>query len=95
VCVRLLSSRPLSNLGGGGQQAAIEALVAAGAELGAADVLGGDTALHLAALWGHTAAVRLLLRRGADVAALDGLGNTPLHHAADSGHAPVSPAGVS
>jgi ankyrin repeat protein len=70
-------------------QEAIEALAAAGAALNAADELGGDTALHLAALWGHTEALRALLRLGANTAVTDVLGNTPLHHCADSGHGPV------
>ena len=47
---------------------------------------GGNRALHIAAMNGHTAALELLLQRGADIGAIDGLGNLAHHHAANNGH---------
>jgi ankyrin repeat protein len=59
------------------------------ARLGAASVDArgpdGDTALHLAALYGHADAVRALLAAGASPRSLDGDGGTPLHDAAAGG----------
>ena len=46
----------------------------------------GDTALHLAALYGHEACVRVLLAHGARVDAADEEGALPLHDAAAGGY---------
>ena len=48
------------------------------------DALGGDgdTALHLASLYGHPDCVRILLDAGARGDAKDGNGGVPLHDAA-------------
>ncbi len=47
----------------------------------------GHTALHLAALWGHSDAAAALVRRGASVAVGDSEdAGTPLHAAARRGH---------
>lgn len=46
----------------------------------------GDTALHLACLYGHTDVARTLLEAGHGAAVLDDNGGTPLHDAAASGH---------
>lgn len=54
-----------------------EALLAAGADLGARDER-GRTALHYAAAIGYTSVVTLLVERGADVRAADADGVTPL-----------------
>merc|ERR1719326_865572 len=49
----------------------------------------GQTALHVAALWGNVMAVDLLLSRGANLNAPNRLaGSTPLHMAA-SGRGPI------
>ena len=45
----------------------------------------GDTALHLAALYGHTQCVEMLLGAGANVAVRDADGGTPLHDACAGG----------
>jgi hypothetical protein len=50
----------------------------------------GETALHLAALYGKVAYVEVLLRRGADPLATDESLGTPLHDACASGHADVA-----
>ena len=50
----------------------------------------GETALHLAALYGKFAYVEVLLRRGADPLATDESLGTPLHDACASGHADVA-----
>jgi ankyrin repeat protein len=47
---------------------------------------GGETALHLAAAFGHKDAVELLLDHGADPAARDAEGRTPADLAAAQGH---------
>ncbi len=41
----------------------------------------GETALHIAAITGHTAAIPLLVKAGADINARTFAGNTPLHEA--------------
>ncbi|KAJ6004615.1 hypothetical protein N7540_012984 [Penicillium herquei] len=46
----------------------------------------GDTALHLAARWGHVIAGKLLRRKGADQVAKNHSGKTPLGEAASGGH---------
>lgn len=83
-----------------GDQAALAAVLAAGADVDQGVRGGGLTALHLAALDGHRECVEALLRAGADVArrsldmvsALGGMrfytpGRAALHHAAGSGEA--------
>ena len=63
-----------------------EALIYAGANLGATTRLGDYTALHLAARAGRASVVRVLLEAGADVDAPTSTGDiTALHFAADSG----------
>ena len=49
----------------------------------------GDTALHLASLFGQRKVVQLLLRERADVNALNKKGESALHSASKSGHAQV------
>ncbi|EJD49475.1 ankyrin, partial [Auricularia subglabra TFB-10046 SS5] len=44
----------------------------------------GQTALHIAARWGHANAVTFLLEKGVDPNAVDKCGKTPLHAAADA-----------
>ena len=46
---------------------------------------GGETAMHLAARFGHADTVRALAALGAPVGAADLAGDTPLHHAALGG----------
>lgn len=50
----------------------------------------GDTALHMAALWGDAAAVEQLLRAGAFVNEPGAGGRTALYYAALEGHAAVA-----
>lgn len=71
----------------------LQTLLAAGADVNAADA-DGNTALHLAARQGHLDAVKALLAAGADVNAADAQGWTPLfkaayNHELDCGFAPV------
>lgn len=42
----------------------------------------GQTAMHVAALWGHQEAIKVLVANGADVKATNSRGTTPLHFAA-------------
>ena len=58
---------------------AIEALIAAGADVGDTETALGATALHRAAALGHPAAVTALLAAGAKTSAGDFDGDTPLH----------------
>ena len=50
----------------------------------------GDTALHMAALWGDAAAVEQLLRAGAFVDEPGAGGRSPLYYAALEGHVGVA-----
>jgi len=59
----------------------VELIIAAGAEIDAADN-DGDTPLHVAALNGHVGTVKLLLSHGADMHKRGQLGSTALMHAA-------------
>ena len=68
-----------------GQTAALGALLAAGAAVGAASNL-GFTPLHTAAQFGQTAALEALLAAGAAVGTADSWGWTALHRAAQEGH---------
>jgi len=49
----------------------------------------GDSALHLASLFGQRKVVQLLLRERADVNAKNKKGETALHNASKGGHAQV------
>ena len=66
----------------------VEAAIAAGADIDAADI-NGNTALIFAASYGHRDVVRLLLDRGAGINAVDVLRDTALIKAAFSGHRDV------
>ena len=77
---------PLHDAVGFGATAAAAALLAAGAEAGAADAT-GITPLHLAAGRGMLGAARACLAAGAEVEAADASGATPLHVAAWKGEA--------
>ena len=71
-----------------GDVAALERLIASGAEVDVADY-DGRTALHLAASEGHVAAAELLIGRGARLTAYDRWGGTPLHDAIRHRHRPL------
>ena len=76
-----------------GHPAAVEHLVAAGADLNAVSrnaLL--NTPLHAAVAGGHVEASLLLIDSGADVNAVDAGGHTPLHIAAEAGYVPVAKA---
>ena len=49
-----------------------------------------NTALHLAAGFGHTELAALLIEHGADIDARGRIGNTPLHLAAQKNHAAIA-----
>jgi hypothetical protein len=73
---------------GTGQEAAVAALLASGADVNAPDA-DGMTPLHWAAMNGQLATVRRLLDAGADPRTPDALGRTPLHYAAFSDNSAV------
>ncbi|XP_060201429.1 uncharacterized protein LOC132629978 [Lycium barbarum] len=50
----------------------------------------GDTALHIASLYGHLSCVELLLERGASVEAKDEDGAIPLHDACAGGYTEIA-----
>ena len=79
---------------GGGHTAATRALVAAGADVNAADTAPGSgrTALLHAAGGGHVAAVQELARAGANLDAADVRGRTALDTARRAGHQPAADA---
>ncbi|ACO69540.1 predicted protein, partial [Micromonas commoda] len=51
----------------------------------------GDTALHLASLYGHARCVEMILAAGASVTVRDADGGTPLHDASAGGFEPITP----
>ncbi|MCY3945094.1 MAG: ankyrin repeat domain-containing protein [Anaerolineaceae bacterium] len=69
-----------------GDLAAVQGLLAAGANVNADDAF-GRSALHEAAFWGHERILDHLLRAGADVEARDAAGRTPLDEVILSGDA--------
>jgi ankyrin repeat protein len=73
----------------GGDQAVVEALLAQGVDLMAADKK-GRTALHLASRNGHYSTVKALLQKRASVEAKDDGGRTALGLAAENGHCEVA-----
>ena len=68
-----------------GHEAAVAALIAAGADVNAS-CRNGLTPLHYAAIWGHEAIVAALIAAGADVNAKSWNGLTPLYWAAYGCH---------
>jgi ankyrin repeat protein len=73
-----------------GHEAAVRALLAAGAEVNAIDAPELQhpyrwNALHLAVFTSRTGAAKLLIDKGADACAGDAWGVTPLHYAAANG----------
>jgi ankyrin repeat protein len=68
--------------------ATVRALLAAGADVRAADA-DGNTPLHGAAAFDDRAVAEALISAGADVKAADRFGRTPLHRAAECGSAEV------
>lgn len=71
---------------GQGHATAMQALLAAGADVQARQA-GGDQPLHYAAHGGSVAAVEVTLTAGASVESREGNGDTALHTAAREGHA--------
>jgi lysophospholipase len=71
-----------------GDVAALERLIASGAEVDGADH-DGRTPLHVAAAEGHVAAAELLIHRGARLTAHDRWGGAPLHDAIRGRHRPL------
>jgi ankyrin repeat protein len=80
-------SHLLTDVGvGQGHSSAMQALLAAGADVQARQA-GGDQPLHYAAHGGSVAAVQAALAAGASVESREGNGDTALHTAARQGHA--------
>jgi ankyrin repeat protein len=59
----------------------IEQLVERGMDVMTANQM-GQTALHIASLWGHVETIQALLRLGADASVENVRGSVPLHFAA-------------
>ncbi|WP_257295102.1 ankyrin repeat domain-containing protein [Endozoicomonas sp. YOMI1] len=85
VCIIADTGAPLHYAAAQGQQEAIDALIARGADVNAR-TKDGKTPLHCAAAQGHQQAIGALIARGADVNARTKDGRTPLHCAAAQGH---------
>jgi hypothetical protein len=85
TAVHTLMTKALMHASTGGHTAAIEALIAKGAEVNAADN-NGTTALMRASSGGHTAAIEALLVKGAKVNAPNNNGTTALMRASSGGH---------
>lgn len=69
-----------------GDEKLVYMLLGAGIELDKGDPKFGRTAMHFAALEGHTGVVKMLAEAGANVDARSKLGQTPLHLAVGAGH---------
>jgi ankyrin repeat protein len=69
-----------------GNQVRVESFLRTKPALASAPDKNGDTALHYAAMKGHTRIAEILISNGADVNAQDKEGLTPLHIAAGIGH---------
>jgi ankyrin repeat protein len=80
---------PLHDAASQGDLAAIDVLLAEGAEMDARGE-NGETPLILAVLTGHVDVIELLIAHGADVMARNERGLTPLHAAAYSGKAELA-----
>jgi ankyrin repeat protein len=76
---------PLHAAAAAGRLEVTELLIAAGANIEIHGFLG--TPLHNAAVGGRLEVVELLIAKGADVDAVNAYGSTPLHLAAEHGHA--------
>ena len=63
--------------------AALEALVARGESVNAANMV-GQVGLHVSAIWGNTEVAEALIRHGANVNLKNQFGCTPLHYAAQN-----------
>ncbi len=61
---------------------AVKRHIAAGVDLNAKELIGGNTALHLAAIFGKPEAARLLAAAGTDLETINNEGNTALFNAA-------------
>jgi len=68
-----------------GNMVCIRALLARNPALALTRYPLGETALHLAAKWGHQEIVALLLANQATINAKTQSGETPLHYAAENG----------
>jgi uncharacterized protein len=76
-----------------GQRAAVERLMAAGADLNAVSRNAlRNTPLHAAVAGGHVEVSLLLINAAADVNVADAGGHTPFHIAAEAGYVPVAKA---
>jgi ankyrin repeat protein len=84
-----LAGEPLFDAVKAGDPAAVERLLASGAEVDSRD-RDQATPLIAAALNGELQVAELLLSKGADVMARNAGGFTPLHAAAYSGHVPIA-----
>lgn len=73
-----------------GKPEAAGALLEAGAHVDARDVAYGETALHKAAMIGHSELARTLIAHGADLNASSKAGSTPLHIAATANREEVA-----
>jgi uncharacterized protein len=74
-----------------GQRAAVERLLAAGADLNAISRNAlRNTPLHAAVAGGHVEVSLLLINAAADVNVTDAGGHTPFHIAAEAGYVPVA-----
>jgi ankyrin repeat protein len=82
-----LGRTPLIQAALAGNSAAIEVLLAAGADADAAETRRGTTALHLAAFRNRLGVIDALLAHGARVDVVDDNGETPLFWAIGNGHA--------
>ena len=80
---------PLLHASGHGDIAEVNRLIAAEADVNAADN-NSNTPLHLAAFGGHAEVAKVLIAAGANVNAANNGGSTALHWTAQYGHAEVA-----
>ncbi|XP_062537231.1 uncharacterized protein LOC134205710 [Armigeres subalbatus] len=80
---------PLLIAASGGHSEIVISLIDAGANIELPEHIFGETAVHVAALYGKVDVLRILIEKKAEIDVRNSFGNTPLYFAASNGHTDV------